>query len=133
MKREDGIVMIFYSIERFIFVHNFKFLANIFFRLIYSLFNCYIPSSLEISIDPKFLQGIGIVIHHDCKIGEGTVIYQNVTIGGGRNIEIGKNCLIGVNSVILGPSIKIGNNVKIGTLSFVNFNVHDYKTVTEYE
>ena len=69
----------------------------------------------------------GIVIHHKSTIGDNTVIYQNVTLGG-RNGKpgprVGKNCVIGAGACILGD-IEIGNNVNIGANAVVLENIPD--------
>lgn len=70
-------------------------------------------------------------ISKNLKIGEGSVIFPNVTIG--SNVSIGDNCVIYSNSVIehdtvisdncyIGPSVTICGNVKIEEGSFVGAN-----------
>ena len=81
--KEIGIVMNFYRLERWLYLHNFKLFANIIFRVIYLVFNCYVPPSCSIGDNTKMPHGIGIVIHHSAKIGKNCTIFQNVTIGGG--------------------------------------------------
>lgn len=123
-----GIVMHFYRIERFLYIHHLKVLAQIIYRLIYLMFNCIIPPSCILGKNVKIAHGVGIVIHHRAIIGEGTKIYQNVTIGGGDELQIGSNCIIGASSTIIGK-VHIGNNCKIGANTFVNFDVPDDCTV----
>lgn len=125
---KPGIVMRFYRIERFFYVHHLKIFSSLFFRLIYLFFNCYIPPSAELKKGVKIAHGIGIVIHHRAVIGDNTKIFQNVTIGGSDEITIGENCLIGAGAVILGR-VSIGDNVKIGANAFVNFDVPSGSTV----
>ena len=75
--------------------------------------------------------GLGVVINRNAIIGEGSIIFQNVTIGGrdGRGAPIiGKNCFIGPGVCILG-GVKIGNNVSIGANSIVINNIPDNTTV----
>lgn len=70
-------------------------------------------------------------IAKNLKIGEGSVIFPNVTIG--NNVNIGNNCIIYSNSVIehdsvisnhcyIAPSATICGNVKIEEGSFVGAN-----------
>lgn len=128
----SGIVMKFYRIERFCYLHHLKIVSKIIFRIIYLLFNCYIPPSCSLGRDVKIAHGIGIVIHQRAIIGSGTKIYQNATIGGSNEIFIGENCLIGANSTIVG-NVHIGNNAKIGANTFVDFDVPEGVTVVGYK
>lgn len=73
----------------------------------------------------------GIVIHHLSEIGENTLIYQNVCLGGRKGQKgpvIGKNCLIGPGACILGD-IRIGDGVNIGANAVVLEDVPDHCTV----
>jgi sugar O-acyltransferase (sialic acid O-acetyltransferase NeuD family) len=56
------------------------------------------------------------VIHHDCRIGEYSLLGSNVTIAGGS--IIGKNCYLGSGSKIIN-GIEIGNNSLVGLSSNV--------------
>lgn len=120
---KEGIVIKFYRIERFLYIHHFKLLARLVYYVIYVLFNCIIPPSADLKKNVKIAHGIGIVIHHNAVIGANTKIYQNVTVGGGDGIVVGENCLIGAGAVILG-SVVIGDNSKIGANAVV---LHDVK------
>lgn len=97
------------------------------------LFSVWLPSSAKIGENFKLgYWGLGIVIHHDCIIGNNVTIAQNVTIG--RNFgdsfvpEIGNDVYIGTGTVIFGQ-IKIGNNVIIGSNSVINKSIPDNCTV----
>jgi len=75
--------------------------------------------------------GLGCVIHSKAIIGEGTEIYQNVTIGGrnGRGHPIiGKNVFIGAGACILG-GITIGDNAVIGANATVIDDVPAFSVV----
>lgn len=67
--------------------------------------NCLFPYTCEIGQDVVFAyNGLGCVIHGNAKIGNGSKIYQNITIGGrnGRGFPIiGDNVFIGANYLIL--------------------------------
>ena len=109
-KKNPGIVMKFYRIERWCYQHRLKFLAKVINRFIYLQFNCSIPYTTHIESNVEIAHGIGIVIHQNSVIGEGTVIYQNVTIGNGMGPKIGKNCIVGSGACVLGDIVKIGAN-----------------------
>ena len=128
MKKKYGIVMKFYRIERWCFLHNLKFLAKLINRFIYLQFNCSIPYTTDIGNNVEFAHGIGIVLQQNSSIGEGTVIYQHVTLGNGMGPKVGKNCVIGTGACLLGD-IVIGDNVKIGANAVVLDDVPDNCTV----
>jgi len=68
--------------------------------------------------------GMGIVIGETAEIGDDTLLYKGVVLGGTslekgkRHPTVGKNVVIGSNSCVLGP-IKIGDGAKIGSGSVV--------------
>lgn len=68
--------------------------------------------------------GMGVVIGETAQIGDYTLIYQGVTLGGTgkesgkRHPTVGKNVVVGAGSKVLG-NINIGNNVRIGAGSVV--------------
>lgn len=72
----------------------------------------------------------GVHISRDAHIGKQCVIYQNVTIGGGKNgvPYIRNNVFIGAGAILIG-GITIGNNVKIGAGAIVVENIPDDCTV----
>lgn len=78
--------------------------------------------------------GMGVVIGETTEIGEDTLIYKGVVLGGTslekgkRHPTIGKNVVIGSNACILGP-VKIGDGAKIGSGSVVIKDVPDGATV----
>lgn len=123
-----SIVIKFYELEHWLWEHNHCFLSKIIWRLIYILFSCSIPPSTKMG-GVEIAHGIGIVIHQYSEIGEGTKIYQNVTIGSGTHgPKVGKNCLLGAGCCILGD-ITIGDNVKVGANAVVLHNVPSNSTV----
>lgn len=68
--------------------------------------------------------GMGIVIGETAEIGDDTLLYKGVVLGGTslvkekRHPTIGKNVVMGSNSCVLGP-IKVGDGAKIGSNSVV--------------
>ena len=71
--------------------------------------------------------GMGVVIGETAHVGDDTLIYHGVTLGGRKGAEkrhpfVGNNVLLGAGAVILGP-ITIGDGAKIGANSLVIQNV----------
>ncbi len=130
-KKKYGQAMKWYRFERWLYVHHLSIFSKFVFRLMQLFLGCTIPPSVEIAKNVTIPHFHGIVIHHECKIGEGTFIYQNVTLGG-RNGKpgptIGNNCLIGAGAVILG-NVRIGNNCNVGANAVVITDVPDDCTV----
>lgn len=68
--------------------------------------------------------GMGVVVGETAEIGDDTLLYKGVVLGGTslekkkRHPSVGKNVVIGSNACILGP-IKIGDGAKIGSGSVV--------------
>ncbi len=68
--------------------------------------------------------GIGVVIGETAIVGDYTLIYQGVTLGGTgkqsgkRHPTIGKNVVVGAGALILG-NIQIGDRVRVGAGSVV--------------
>lgn len=68
--------------------------------------------------------GMGVVIGETAIVGDYTLIYQGVTLGGTgketgkRHPTLGENVVVGAGSKVLG-NIQIGNNVRIGAGSVV--------------
>lgn len=125
---KESIVIKFYKKERWLWKHNFRFLAKIMWRLIYILFACQIPPTTDLEEGVNIAHGVGIVIHQNTRVGKGTIIYQNVTIGSGNGPVIGEDCIIGCGACVLG-NIIIGNRVKIGANSVVLEDIPDDCTV----
>ena len=105
--------------------------AKVYQKLIHLMFSAEIPCSVKMgeNVDLKH-GGLGVVIHDDAVIGAGTVIFQNVTIGGmpdGGVPIIGENVYIGAGAVLLG-GIVVGNNVKIGANAVVITDIPDNAT-----
>ena len=72
----------------------------------------------------------GIVVSHNAVIGKGCWIYQQVTVGEGKNgaPRIGDNVMIGAGAKIIG-GIRIGSNVTIGAGCVVAKDIPDNATV----
>jgi serine O-acetyltransferase len=78
--------------------------------------------------------GMGVVIGETAIVGDGTVIYQGVTLGGTgketgkRHPTLGRNVIVGAGAKVLG-NIQIGDNVRIGAGSVVLREVPSNRTV----
>ncbi len=78
--------------------------------------------------------GAGVVIGETAEVGDGTTIFQGVTLGGTgkeggkRHPTVGRGVVIGAGAIILGP-VRIGDNVRVGAGSVVLKDVEDGVTV----
>ncbi len=97
----------------------------------------FLPTSKDISSNIIFPHGLsGVFISNGAKIGDGCVVFQQVTIGSNALEDskmkgspvIGKNCYIGVGAKIIG-AVKVGDNVRIGANTVVAKDVPDNATV----
>lgn len=130
-ENNPGIAMKFYRLERWFYLHKMKICASLTFRFMQVFLGCTIPYTCDIRGGVQIAHWHGVVFVHLLTIGEGTVIYQNVTLGGYKGQfgpTIGKNCVIGAGAVVLGE-VKIGNNVKIGANAVVLKDIPDNCTV----
>lgn len=130
-KVNEGIAMKFYHAERWCYMHHFRIGAEIIFRVMQLLLGCTIPYTAELEKGVQIAHFHSIVMNMICHVGGGTIIYQNVTLGGLKGHygpTIGRNCVIGSGAVILGE-VKIGDNVRIGANAVVLKDVPDNCTV----
>lgn len=126
-KNRIGIATKCYYLENWFYRHHMKISANIIYRLMQIVLGCTIPPSCDIEKGCDIAHWHGIVFNHKLHIGAGTIIYQNVTLGGLKGKHgpiIGRNCIIGAGAVILGE-VKIGNNVHIGANAVVLKDIPD--------
>lgn len=78
--------------------------------------------------------GMGVVVGETAEVGDGSTIYQGVTLGGTslshgkRHPTLGKNVVVGVNAAVLG-AITLGDNAKVGGGSVVVRDVPSNATV----
>ena len=112
-------------------------------------FSLYIQSMVSelygVDIHPNSKIGCGIMIDHatgivigeTAELGDNSIIFHGVTLGGvgsdkeKRHPKVGKNVLLSANSTILGD-IKVGDNVKIGSGSVVLKDLPDKVEQTIY-
>lgn len=111
---------------------NIPILPGLLLRLIRIIYSCDLALGCEFGQGVVLKHnGLGVVVHPKVKVGENTLIYQNVTLGGrsGRGAPIvGKNVFIGAGACILG-GIKIGDNAQIGANAVVLKDVEAGTTV----
>lgn len=126
--------ILFYRVERWMYVHHIPFLPKIIELIIFLLYNSKVPYQAEIG-KGSFLGygGMGVVIHQDSKIGSFVTIGQQVTIGGGNSRfpgvpTIGDYVYIAKGAIVFG-GITIGDNVTIGANAVVNKSIPDYAVV----
>jgi len=78
--------------------------------------------------------GMGVVIGETAEVGDGSTIYQGVTLGGTslshgkRHPTLGRGVVVGVNAAVLG-AITLGDNAKVGGGSVVVKDVPPNATV----
>nr|WP_102286377.1 DapH/DapD/GlmU-related protein [Vibrio cyclitrophicus]PMF25830.1 hypothetical protein BCV17_02625 [Vibrio cyclitrophicus] len=129
------LVLRFHRLARKLYLKNYQNVANLIYKMSRVIFSCDIKYTVDIGDDVNFYHnGIGVVIHPRSVIGDGSSIYQNVTLGGNSKESslngppiIGKNVIVGAGAVILGP-IRIGDNAKVGANSVVLTDVPDGAT-----
>lgn len=128
---KESIAIRMYRIENFFYRHNVTVLAKLVYHMMQIFLGCTIPYSAQIDKGANIAHFHGIVIHQKSIVGEGTVLFQNVCLGG-RNGKggpvVGKNCIIGAGACVLGE-ISIGDNVNIGANSVVLESIPDGCTV----
>ncbi|PZX05949.1 serine O-acetyltransferase [Psychrobacillus insolitus] len=128
-------VMKCYRLSRKLYLRKVPFLPRITQTVMRILFSCDIPFTSDIHPSVKFgHNGLGVVVHPNSKIGEGSLIMQGVTLGGNRSKRgiyegqefacpiIGKNVFIGPGVKLLGPVI-VGDNAQIGAGAVVTKDV----------
>jgi serine O-acetyltransferase len=131
MEMESNLVYFFYKASHSMYKRKIPFLPTLMKGIIRLCFCAVIPPELEVGQNVLFgYNGLGIVIHPNCRIGDDVIISQNVTIGGREGPEvpiIGNNVMIGAGAKILG-NVKIGNNAKIGANAVVLIDVPENAT-----
>lgn len=112
-----------YRAGRWAYTHRIPIVPRLLDYVSRALFACWVPHRAEIGAGVSLgYGGLGIVIHDDAKIGEGTQIDQGVTIGGNAREAgvacIGRDVYIGAGAKILGP-LTIGDGAIIGANAVV--------------
>lgn len=125
-------IMRIYRISNFLYNRRIPLLPKLITRFIRLMFSAEIPCSCTLGKGVQLKHGgLGIVIHDKAIIGDNTVIFQHVTIGGRESSgtpTIGRNVYIGVGACILG-NVFVGDNSKIGANAVVVKDVPQNVTV----
>ena len=111
--------------------HKIPLLPGFLSRLNRVINSCDIPSQTRIGKNVAFKHNaLGVVINEYTVIGDGCVIYQNVTFAGKdqKRPTLGKNVMVGAGAVIMG-GVYLADNVKVGANAVVTRDVPEGKTV----
>lgn len=108
------------------------FLSNYFANRLQKKQGIFISPKASFDASLSLSHPVGVVIGEGVKIGKAVIIYQNVTLGGGRlgdakvnnYPEVGDNTIIFAGAVIIGK-IKVGANCIVGANAVVTKDVPD--------
>ncbi len=121
----------FYRVANILYRYKIPLIPFIIQQFLRFVFCCFIPYQTKIGKNVHFgHNGMGIVLHKDCVIGNNVEIDQHVTLGGRKDDKvpiIGDNVRIGAGAKILG-GVKIGDNAKIGANAVVITDVPNGST-----
>ena len=118
----------------FFYKIKFKLLARIISQTAKFFTGIEIHPAAKISPGVFIDHGSGVVIGETAEVGEGTVIYQGVTLGGTgkeagkRHPTVGRNCVISAGAKVLG-GITVGDCAKVGAGAVVLKDVPPHATV----
>ena len=124
----------FHRIANFFYLKRLYVVARIISHVLRFLTGIEIHPGAKIGQRVFIDHGMGVVIGETAEIGDNTLLYKGVVLGGTslekgkRHPTVGKNVVIGSNSCILGP-VAIGDNAKIGSGSVVIKDVPPGATV----
>jgi len=114
----------FYRISHFLYNRKIYIIARIVSHFARFITGVEIHPGAKIGRRVFIDHGMGVVIGETSEIGDDSLIYKGVVLGGTslekgkRHPTLGKNVVVGSNACILGP-IKIGDGAKIGSGSVV--------------
>ncbi|MCX5687204.1 MAG: serine O-acetyltransferase [Candidatus Omnitrophica bacterium] len=118
----------FYRISHFLYIRKMYIIARLVSHFARFITGVEIHPGANIGRRVFIDHGMGVVIGETSEIGDDSLIYKGVVLGGTslergkRHPTLGKNVVVGSNACILGP-IKIGDGAKIGSGSVVIKNV----------
>ena len=132
IKNSETHILKFYRLSYYLYTKRYFKIARIVSICIRIIFSAEIPASCKIGKGVQLKHGgLGIVLHDNAVIGDGSILFHNVTIGGREKHgtpTIGKNVYIGCGASILG-NVYIGDNARIGANSVVLTDVKKGDTV----
>ncbi len=122
-----------YKIAHYCYVRKIPVLPSLIKLFLRVIFNAVIPCETKIGKNVHFgFNGMGVILHRKCVIGDNVHIYHQVTLGGGRADNgvprIGNNVIIGAGAKVLG-GVTVGDNSKIGANAVVINDVPPGSTV----
>lgn len=123
-----------HRVARFFYRIHLRLLARILSQMAKFFTGIEIHPAAKIAPGVFIDHGSGVVIGETAEVGEGTVLYQAVTLGGTgkqtgkRHPTIGKNCVISAGAKVLG-NITVGDNSKVGAGAVVLKDVPACATV----
>lgn len=126
-----GLAYKIWRIGNWAYLHKIPLVPGFFMRLNRVINSCDIPSSTRIGRNVAFKHNaLGVVINEHTVIGDGCIIYQNVTFAGKdkKRPVLGKNVMVGAGAVVMGGVI-LGDNSKVGANAVVTKDVPEGKTV----
>ena len=124
----------FHRLAHNLYCINLPFLPRLISQLSRWLTGVEIHPGARIGIGVMIDHGMGVVIGETAIIGDNTLIYQDVTLGGTgketgkRHPTLGKNVVVGAGAKVLG-NIQIGDDVRIGAGSVILKDVPSHSTV----
>lgn len=125
-------VLQFYRVGKKLSDAGYPRLARLVSVTIRLMFSAEIPSTCTIGDRVQIKHGgLGVVIHDNAVIGDDTIIFHNVTIGGREKLGtpvIGKHVYIGCGACVLG-NVRIGDGARIGANAVVLEDVEPGATV----
>ncbi len=116
--------LLFYRMAHWLHVLGIPFIPRLISHIARFLTGIEIHPGAQIGQGVFIDHGMGVVIGETAIVGDYTLIYQGVTLGGTgkqsgkRHPTLGENVVVGAGAKVLG-NIQIGNNVRIGAGSVV--------------
>lgn len=112
-----------YRAGRWCYERNIPVVPRLIYYLMFLIYNSSIPVSAEIGEGTVFgYGGMGVVLHHRCRIGKHVLIAPQVTVGGRSRLPgapvIEDHCYLGPGARILGP-IRVGAGSVVGANAVV--------------
>lgn len=125
-----GLAYNIWKIGNWAYRHKLPLLPGFFCRLNRVINSCDIPSGTRIGKNVALKHNaLGVVINEYTVIGDGCIIYQNVTFAGKdhKRPTLGNNVMIGAGAIIIG-GVTLGDNVKVGANAVVTTDIPEGKT-----
>ncbi|MBL4902026.1 MAG: serine acetyltransferase [Desulfocapsa sp.] len=131
MRPKPNLPYYLYRIANFCYRKQIPLLPFLIRQLMRVVFSAVIPYEVKMGKNIHFgYNGLGIIIHRNCVIGNNVHFYQQVTLGGGRGKGvpvIGNDVVIGAGAKVIG-GVTIGDGAKIGANAVVIDNIPAHST-----